>query len=320
MTNQVSDIGADALSTPAARRGARERARAATGAPRYAVRAAQGEATIEIYDEIGYWGITARQFMSDLRALGSVERLTVAINSPGGDVFDGIAIHNALRNHSAEITVRVDGIAASIASVIAMAGDRIVMPSNAMMMIHDPWAIAMGNSKDFLATAEALDKMAEAMVASYAGKTGMDPDEIRNKMRAETWMTAAEAAALGFADEVGAELEAAARFDLSRFSNAPSALLPPAAQPAPEADATARALEIMDLCVVAKLPHMARDLIASGQTIMAIRKQLTNARVKDNGPEIINAIPPDGGTAQTLDAMARQHYGDNASANLTIRR
>lgn len=283
-----------ALDPPsAARRGARERARAATGAPRYAVRAAQGEATIEIYDEIGYWGITARNFVRDLKALGSVQRITVAINSPGGDVFDGIAIHNALRNHGAEIVIRVDGIAASIASVIAMAGDRIVMPSNAMMMIHDPWTIAMGNAEDFRAVAVALDAMSEAIVASYVGKSGMDPKKCRTMMREETWMTAAEAVALGFADEIAEDVRAAARFDLSAFRHAPSALLPPAAQPEANADtdAQARALEIMDLCAVAKLPHMARDLIASNVSIEVVRQRLTNARAKTDGAEIDTAIP-----------------------------
>lgn len=297
----------------AASRGARERARASTGAPRYAVRAlADGEAEIQIYDEIGWWGITARQFLNDLRALGSVNKITVCINSPGGDVFDGIAIHNALRNHAAEITVRVDGLAASIASVIAMAGDKVVMPSNAMMMIHDPWTIAMGNGDDMRKVADALDKMADALVSSYVGKSGMKPDRVREMMREETWLTAAEAVALGLADEIQGPVKAAAHFDLSAFRHAPSALLPPAAKPSAHEDATARATEIIDLCAIAKLPHMARDLIASGVSIDVARARLTNAKASGGGAEIDNRNPP-----TTKNSPAPGNGGQPAGASMT---
>nr|WP_320338488.1 head maturation protease, ClpP-related [Citrobacter amalonaticus] len=96
------------------------------------------EADIFIYDEIGYWGVTAKQFVNDLRALGDVTHINLHINSPGGDVFDGIAIFNALKHHGAAITVYIDGLAASMASVIAMVGNTVIMPENTMMMIHYP--------------------------------------------------------------------------------------------------------------------------------------------------------------------------------------
>lgn len=99
------------------------------------------EADIFIYDEIGYWGVTAKQFVNDLRALGDVTHINLYINSPGGDVFDGIAIYNALKHHGAPITVHIDGLAASMASVIAMVGNPVIMPENTMMMIHKPWGL-----------------------------------------------------------------------------------------------------------------------------------------------------------------------------------
>ncbi len=101
----------------------------------------QGEADIYIYDEIGFWGVTAKQFVSDMNALGDITHINLHINSPGGDVFEGIAIFSALKNHGAAITVYVDGVAASMASLIVMAGDTVIMPENAFMMIDKPWGI-----------------------------------------------------------------------------------------------------------------------------------------------------------------------------------
>lgn len=105
---------------------------------------ANNEADIYIYDEIGYWGVTAKQFVNDLKALGDVSHINLHINSPGGDVFDGIAIFNALKHHGAAITVHIDGLAASMASVIAMVGNPVIMPENTMMMIHYPSHYLMG--------------------------------------------------------------------------------------------------------------------------------------------------------------------------------
>nr|WP_228007858.1 head maturation protease, ClpP-related [Kosakonia pseudosacchari] len=105
-------------------------------------------ADIFIYDEIGYWGVTAKQFVSDLKALGDISLINLHINSPGGDVFDGIAIFNALKHHGASITVHIDGVAASMASVIAMVGNPVIMPENTMMMIHYPSHYLMGTHEE----------------------------------------------------------------------------------------------------------------------------------------------------------------------------
>ncbi|HBB9192092.1 TPA: Clp protease ClpP, partial [Escherichia coli] len=124
----------------------------------YTIKAAdvRGAADIFIYEEIGGFGVTAKQFAEDLKALGDVSHINLRIHSPGGDVFEGIAIYNLLRNHPADITVYIDGVAASMASVVAMAGDRVVMPENAMMMIHKPWGISGGNAGDMRDYADLL--------------------------------------------------------------------------------------------------------------------------------------------------------------------
>jgi ATP-dependent Clp protease protease subunit len=185
---------------------------------------AKGAAEIVIYDEIGAFGIPAKAFLDELKALGPVAELTLRINSLGGSVFDGVAIYNALKRHQATVTVWIDGIAASIASMIAMAGDQVVMPENAMLVLHDPSGLVAGTAADMRATADALDKMAAAMVAAYRDKSGAGDEEIAALMAAETWLSAEEAVELGLADRVEAPVRMAAHFDLSCFRNPPPQL------------------------------------------------------------------------------------------------
>ena len=189
-----------------------------------------------IYDEIGAFGIPAKAFLDELKALGPVAELTLRINSPGGSVFDGVAIYNALKRHSAAITVWIDGIAASIASMVAMAGDEVVMPENAMLVLHDPSGLVAGTAADMRATAEALDRMKAGMVAAYRDKSGRDDVEIEAIMAAETWLSAAEAVELGFADRVEQPVRMAAHFDLSRFRNVPPQLAALSASTNPQED------------------------------------------------------------------------------------
>jgi ATP-dependent Clp endopeptidase proteolytic subunit ClpP len=163
---------------------------------------ADNQAEIYIYDEIGYWGVTARQFVNDLKALGDISHINLHINSPGGDVFDGIAIFNALKHHGAAITVHIDGLAASMASVIAMVGNPVIMPENTMMMIHKPWGFAGGDANDMRDYAELLDKVESVLIPAYAEKTGKSPDEIAAMLEDETWMDGKECVAMGFADQV----------------------------------------------------------------------------------------------------------------------
>ncbi len=158
--------------------------------------------------------VTAKQFAEDLKALGDIDELTVYINSPGGDVWAGQAIHSQLKRHKANITVYVDGLAASIASVVAMAGDTVIMPKNSMMMVHQPWAWTAGNAKDFREYADHLDKVATTIVATYLEKTGLEEEEIIKFMDEEKWMDAEEAVELGFADKVDEEKKIAASLDM----------------------------------------------------------------------------------------------------------
>lgn len=182
-----------------------------------------GEARIDIYDKIGFWGIRAVDFIGNLRALGDVQTINVHINSPGGEVFDALAIHNNLKRHTATVNVYVDGLAASAASLVAMAGDQVIMPENAMMMIHNPMGLVMGNADEMRDFADVLDKIASALISAYAAKSGADDGDIKKMLDAETWLTAKEAVEMGFADVLEAEMKIAARFDLSRYHDAPKA-------------------------------------------------------------------------------------------------
>jgi ATP-dependent Clp protease, protease subunit len=202
----------------------------------YEFRALVKGAEIVIYDEIGAFGIPAKAFLDELKALGRIAELTVRINSPGGSVFDGVAIYNALKRHDAAITVWIDGIAASIASMIAMAGDEIVMPENAMLVLHDPSGLVAGTASDMRAMAEALDRMKAGMVAAYRDKSGRDGTEIEALMGDETWLSAQEALELGLADRIEQPVRMAAHFDLSRFRNAPPQLAALTATQSPQED------------------------------------------------------------------------------------
>lgn len=196
-----------------------------------------------LYGEISdysWWGdeATPKQFKQDLDALGDISELRVYINSPGGDVFAGQTIYSILKRCQAQVSVYVDGLAASAASLVAMAGDRIIMPRNAMMMIHNPWTFVAGDANDLLEVVDALDKIREAMIAVYEEQTGMEKDRIVQMLDAETWMTAEEAVEMGFADEIEEAKHVAASIaghgqlvvngltvDLARYQNPPKVLV-----------------------------------------------------------------------------------------------
>lgn len=191
-----------------------------------AVSEAKGE--VRIYDQIGSGfftdGVTSKQFAKDIKALGDVSQIDVRINSPGGSVFEGLAIFNELDRHDATINVFVDGTALSMASAVAMAGDTITMADNALMMIHNPRAGVVGESKDMRRIADMVDKSKESLIKAYAGKTGKDKNEISALMDAETWMTAEEAFELGFVDAVGEEVELVATFTIPEDFRVPNHL------------------------------------------------------------------------------------------------
>lgn len=177
---------------------------------------------ILLYDEIGFWGVTAKDFVAELNAL-TADEVTVRINSPGGDVFEGLTIANAMRAHPARVTVQIDGLAASIASVIALAGEQVTMAENAFLMIHNPFTIAMGDAEAFRKTASTLDKIGLSLVGEYTRRTGATTAQVQTWMAEETWFSAEEALAANFIDAVGdeASLAAVAQFDLSIFGRTP---------------------------------------------------------------------------------------------------
>jgi ATP-dependent Clp endopeptidase proteolytic subunit ClpP len=182
----------------------------------------QAEAEILIYDYIGWGGVMAKDFVE-------------AINTPGGDVFDGLAIFNALKAHPAQIAVRIDALAASIGSIIALAGDTIEMADSGFLMIHNPWGLTIGNANEMRTMADLLDKVGGSLEKIYQDKTGMSAKAVRAAMDAETWYTAEEAKAAGFIDSIiepkkkeeKKDEKMAAAFDLESFGYAktPSAYL-----------------------------------------------------------------------------------------------
>lgn len=178
-------------------------------------RAGKNSAEVFIYGDIGesWFGesVTAADFVKEIAAL-DVDALTVRINSYGGSVTDGLAIYNALKRHKAGVTVSIDGIAASIASLIAMAGDTVEMAENASLMIHAPWGGVMGNAQVMREYADVLDKMALAMAGAYVAKSGLDESEVMNLLTdgRDHWYSAAEALEIGFVDQTTAALAIAA--------------------------------------------------------------------------------------------------------------
>lgn len=220
----------------------------------YSIKAlSRGTAEVLLYDEIGAWGISAQQFARDLKALGDLQRIDLRVHSPGGDVFEGTAIYNLLKHHPARVEGYVDGLAASMATVILMACDVVHIPENALMMVHKPWGITGGDADDMRRYVELLDKIEDTMVMAYAGKTGKSADEIKSLLKEETWMTGREAVEAGFADQLTESLAAAAHLNSKRmqeFNHMPEALkallqprastpVPPAANPTPAAPAAA---------------------------------------------------------------------------------
>ncbi|MDQ6995212.1 MAG: Clp protease ClpP, partial [Mariprofundaceae bacterium] len=156
---------------------------------------------LDIFDEIGGWGTWASDVIEVLDSI-TAPQIKVRLYSPGGYIDEGMQIYNALRRHPARVLIEIDSQAASIASVIAMAGDEIRMADTAFMMIHDPWSGVMGDAQEMRKQADVLDQLKAAIVLAYAKRTGLEASKIEDMMKAETWMIAADAVELGFADAV----------------------------------------------------------------------------------------------------------------------
>lgn len=250
---------------------------------------ASGEAServieVFVYGEIGAWGITANQFVQDLRATDDgVSPVIAAFNSIGGDLFDGLAMHNALSRLGERCTGRIDALAASAASVAVCGAHRVVIASNAMLMIHNPWTYAAGDAEDFRKVADVLDQTMEAIIAAYKAKApDIDEDELRRLVANETWLTASEAVALGLANEVGDGVTVKACLGqgavLQRYQHAPAELLaqldePPEPDPElepddpplnpPVIDSAKLALMITQRCAESSISNLVEPLLSS---------------------------------------------------------
>ena len=261
---------------------------------------------VYVYGEIGTWGITANQFVRDLAAIDDgVSPIVVAFNSIGGDLFDGLAIHNALSRLGERCTGRVDALAASAASVAVCGAHKVVIASNAILMIHNPYTYASGDAENLRKVAAVLDQATEVIIAAYKSKApNIDEVELRRLVNAETWLTASEAVALGLADEVGEGVTVKACLGqgsaLQRFQHAPQALLaqleePPEPEPAPEptpepiapepekppvVDSAKLALLITQSCNTAGISNLIESLITSTKLVdeATVNAALTNAK------------------------------------------
>lgn len=252
------------------------------------------EAELFIYDVIGasLWEdtISAKQFIDELQALPeNVKALRVRINSPGGDPFDATAIANALRNWASKdgrtVETIVDGLAASAASIVAMAGSKVVMADNALMMVHDPWTLAIGNAAEMRKMADTLDSIRDSIVATYRWHADLSDDEIKELMADETWMDADDAITYGFATEKTEGLKAAALLDpkalakltipekfkarVEAFTKKPEPEQRPVAAPA---------VDVLSLCEDAGVIDIAKELIAAGATLDQVHARIASEK------------------------------------------
>lgn len=290
-----------------------------------------------LYDAIGaYDGVTAKDFVSEINAL-DVDEIELHINSPGGSVYDGIAIRNALVQHDATVTVIVDGLAASAASYIALAGDEVVMAPNSELMVHDAMGICMGWAEDMQKMAEDLDRISNNIASMYAERAGGTAKDWRTVMLAETWYSADEAVKAGLADRVdgksspdGDEVEDVEnRFDLSVFnyagrSQAPAPMLPaasaagvtPPAAPASgdttqEGDAAMANFTDEQLTTLRQTAGVADD--ADVDTVIAAVKEALSEQAEDPKPSAV----PEG--AIIVDRAAFDEMREQARAGAAAR-
>ena len=183
----------------------------------------QGKATdavaeVYIFDEIGAYGITAQDFISEMKEYKDTP-VNLRINCIGGDVFDGMAMYNIIKKREAKTTAYIEGIAASMGSVIALAADEVVMAENSLFMIHNAWGGAMGEAEDMRKTASVLEKISGEIASIYKRKTRLSLDRITDMMDEETWLNAEEAYELGFIDSISDSIKVAAKYDVSKFKN-----------------------------------------------------------------------------------------------------
>ncbi|MDN2661845.1 Clp protease ClpP [Psychromonas sp. 14N.309.X.WAT.B.A12] len=231
-------------------------------------------AVIKLYDEIGGWGVTARSFAQELASLGDIKNIELRIDSPGGDVFEGITIYNLLKGIDAYVTVYIDGLAASMGSVIAMAGDKIIIPTTAFIMIHKPWGGQVGDADDLRAYADLLDKVETTLSETYMKKTGLSAEEVATLLKEETWFSGTEAVEAGFADELSTQSQTTHYANSKRMENYTmpdklKALLKPKASAAPIAPDETPNAPVTEADILAKVQAAETTRRASISNIFA---------------------------------------------------
>jgi len=258
------------------------KALAANGQP------ASGEATatravISIHDEIGAWGVMARDFIAEFNSIPATAQIELSVHSCGGSCYEALAMYHVLARAKDRLVARVEGVALSAASMIVMAAGRLEMPANAYLMIHNPLTVAAGDHREMQAVADLLEKLKGSFAAVYCAKSGKSEAEVLAMMDAETWMTGAEAVAHGFADAVTDAVEAVARLPEDaqrRFASVPRALAaaPAPAQPKPAASAAMPADEVAGACIEAGMAALAPLLIRAQAAPEAVKQRLDEAR------------------------------------------
>jgi len=251
--------------------------------------------TIEVMDYIdasgGDWGVSANEVINALNGSKSANEIQVNIHSGGGDLFEAMAIYNRLKASTAKVHVKIDGIAASAASLIAMAGDTIEMPENAWLMIHQPWSMAVGNASDMREQADFLDRNTEMLVDVYAGRSGKDRDDVREWVMDETWFNGPEALAAGLVDNITEAVNVAASSSISDFTKAPKALAPVATPPTKEPImASLNVADIRNACPGADSDFVLAH-VENGSDIQAVQSDWMNnlaARLENREQELVD--------------------------------
>ena len=173
---------------------------------------------VMIYDEIGLYGVNAKSFIEEIKMIPKDTSVLLRINSPGGSVIDGLAIYDAVNRMPQKVTSRIEGIAASMASVVALAADEVIMSENSLYMIHNVWGGEVGESGDLRKAADLMDKMSNRLVSIYMSKTGKSEDQIRSWMNEETWFDSSEAVEAGFINFIEEPILMAAKFDIDKYN------------------------------------------------------------------------------------------------------
>ena len=186
----------------------------------YSINAKQTDEFVDVYlyDEVGSYGVSAKDFVNDIKLLKGKD-IYLHINCVGGEVFDGMAIYNTLKKYKGKVIAYVEGIAASMGSIIPLAADEIIMSENSLYMIHNAWGGAMGEAKDMRKTATLLDKLSSEIANIYSKKTNLPLSQIEEMMDEETWFNSEEALQYGFIDRISDAVMVAAKYDITKFKN-----------------------------------------------------------------------------------------------------